>query len=263
MAYAQIEFDFWSNPKVLAAGKDAALLYIASCGHCSQHLTDGFIAESAIPFIANMAWQRSYKKQVSALVENGLWLKVEGGYKINDYLKHNKSKAEVAEYREKKSKAGKASAEARGGQNSNTRSTGVGARVDGSVEQAFNYDYDDVNNYKRTTTTPPLPPSEFERKIAGFCDIYAKQFGKQPKMDADEPDKIIAMFQDGVTEEEFTVAIQEMDEKGFTCSGISSARNWIINNRSSKKRQPGNSSGRAKPDLGDYKISRLSEVVIE
>jgi hypothetical protein len=114
-----------------------------------------------------------------------------------------------------------------------------------------------------TTTTPPLPPSEFERKIAGFCDIYAKQFGKQPKMDAGEPDKIIAMIQDGVTEEEFTVAIQEMDEKGFTCSGISSARNWIINNRSSKKRQPGNSSGRAKPDLGDYKISRLSEVVIE
>jgi group I intron endonuclease len=114
-----------------------------------------------------------------------------------------------------------------------------------------------------TTTTPPLPPSEFERKIAGFCDIYAKQFGKQPKMDAGEPDKIIAMIQDGVTEEEFTVAIQEMDEKGFTCSGISSARNWIINNRSSKKRRPGNSSGRAKPDLGDYKISRLSEVVIE
>lgn len=114
-----------------------------------------------------------------------------------------------------------------------------------------------------TTTTPPLPPSEFERKIAGFCDIYAKQFGKQPKMDADEPDKIIAMIQDGVTEKEFTVAIQEMDEKGFTCSAISSARNWITNNRNGKKRQPGNSSGRAKPDLGDYKISRLSEVVIE
>lgn len=82
-------------------------------------------------------------------------------------------------------------------------------------------------------------------------------------MDADEPDKIIAMFQDGVTEKEFAVAVREMDEKGFACSAISSARNWITNNRNGKKRQPGNSSGRAKPDLGDYKISRLSEVVIE
>ena len=116
---------------------------------------------------------------------------------------------------------------------------------------------------RNAATSQPGPLLDYERKIAAFCDIYAKQFGKQPKMDADEPDKIIAMFQDGVTEEEFTIAIREMDEKGFTCSGISSARNWIINNRSSKKRQPGNSSGRAKPDLGDYKISRLSEVVIE
>jgi hypothetical protein len=250
MAYAQIEFDFWSNPKVLAAGKYAALLYIASCGHCSQHLTDGFIAESAIPFIANMAWQRSYKKQVSALVENGLWLKVEGGYKINDYLKHNKSKAEVAEYREKKSKAGKASAEARARTRVQTDvQTGDKQMRERLIEQVMNYDDDDIDI--NTTTDPPFNPptrsEDQEKTVKMLFDVFQEIMGFMPVIDPLLSQRIQDMVDDNVTEPEYRAALLQMRASEYECKTPASAHTWILNNRKPKKKRNGNGAGRDFP----------------
>lgn len=221
MAYAQIEFEFWSNPKVLYVGKDAALLYIAGCGYCSQHLTDGFIADGSVHFIANMAWQRSYKKLVNSLVESGLWKKVDGGYEINDYLKHNKSKAEVVEYRDKKSRAGKASAKARDEQNSQQNDgtcstgvgTGVGTGVDDSVEQAFNYDYDYDYKDKRSSSSNSNLSGDGSKKSAAAAEapdfdpgrVYRQVTGQFTIPSSETPKVLPALFafrDNGMSEDE-------------------------------------------------------------
>lgn len=280
MAYAQIDFEFWSNPKVLAAGKDAALLYIAGCGYCNQHLTDGFVSDSAVGFVANMAQQRSYRKHVNALVENGLWLKVEDGYLVNDFLKHNKSKAEVDALREKKSKAGQASARAReqqgAGNKPSTRSTGVQTDVEQVlnnkvVEHAFNYiDIDSDVSLKDTTTPPFNPPTNSDDsekpadpRFDALFMAYQSETGKSPQFDAAEVELIAAMLADDVTPDELRVALREMTAKGFACPRISSARNWIVNNREKKKRK-GRQPVKEKPGLaGGYVPSTLSEIVVE
>ena len=101
MAYANTEYEFWGNPKVREAGKDAAIVYLAGNSYCNQFLTDGFISFAALETVANMAFQKLPKKAVMALVEKKLWLEVSGGYQVHDFLKHNKSKAQVEEIRSK------------------------------------------------------------------------------------------------------------------------------------------------------------------
>lgn len=113
MAYASVEYEFWCNPKIRAAGKDAALLYIAANGYCNQFMTDGFILDESIDAIASLAFQRNPNKAIDALVENGLWHRVNGGYEVHDYLKYNKSKAQIESLSEKRSNAGKAGADMR------------------------------------------------------------------------------------------------------------------------------------------------------
>ena len=113
MAYAITEYEFWGNPKVREAGKDAVLMYLAGNSYCNQFMTDGLITFAVIPTVANLAFQRNPDKAVKALVDNRLWIKVRSGYQVHDYLKHNKSKAQIEDLMSKRSTAGKASARSR------------------------------------------------------------------------------------------------------------------------------------------------------
>lgn len=263
MAYAQTEYEFWSNPKVRAAGKDAAIMHIAGCGYCNQHLTDGFISDSAVGFVAYMAFQKSHAKALATLVEKRLWLRVEGGYMINDFLEHNKSKAQVEEFRQKKSTAGKASATARSKEHGlNISGTGV----EQVLEQVFNYDDDAINKLKDTTTTPPCIPPKGDPKFEAFFFAYEKQFGRPPKVDSEEMGNIAEMVNDGISDVEFIAAIREMAEKDYSCPAISSARQWIMNNRMKAERKAkakNRAPARETPDMGSYKVSTKSEVILE
>lgn len=267
MAYAQTEYEFWSNPKVRAAGKDAAIMHIAGCGYCNQHLTDGFISDSAVGFVAYMAFQRSHAKALATLVEKRLWLRVEGGYMINDFLEHNKSKAQVEEFRQKKSAAGKASGAARSKeQNPNTSGTSVEQMFKQSAEQVLNYDDVAINKLKDTTTTPPCIPPKGDPKFEAFFFAYENQFGKPPKVDSEEMAIVAEMVNDGISDTEFIAAIREMAEKEYSCPAISSARQWIMNNRmkaARKAKAKSRAPAREKPDMGSYKVSTKSEVILE
>jgi len=155
MAYANTEYEFWGNPKVRAAGKDAAIMYIAACGYCNQFLTDGFISHPAIETISFLAFQKQPKKTINLLLEQKLWLEVEGGYLIHDFLKHNKSKAQIEEIRAKNSAAGKASAQARSQPNVEQNvernvERNVEQSVERSVEQSVerSVNHNDNDNYK-------------------------------------------------------------------------------------------------------------------
>lgn len=108
MAYAITEYEFWGNPKVREAGKDAVLLYLAGNSYCNQFMTDGLITFAVIPTIANLAFLRNPEKAIRSLVDNRLWFEVIIGYQVHDYLKHNKSKAQIEDLINKRSYAGKA-----------------------------------------------------------------------------------------------------------------------------------------------------------
>ena len=88
-----------THPKFLAAGDRAGWLYVCALGYCNEHLTDGFIPAPALTVISPTTPQP--KQRAKELVDVGLWVEVEGGWVVHDYLSVQSSAASVRERRQK------------------------------------------------------------------------------------------------------------------------------------------------------------------
>lgn len=88
MAWTRIDDGFRTNIKVRKAGPDGVLLYLYGLLHCNTNLTDGYIDDVFLPQIYADAFCRTPKVTVKKLVDCGLWIRMEGGYEVNDYLKY-------------------------------------------------------------------------------------------------------------------------------------------------------------------------------
>ena len=229
MAYTNTDYSFWTNPKVRAAGKDAAFLYIAGNGFCNEYLTDGFISDTDIETVAFNAFMRSPKKAVEALMVAGLWDRVRGGYKIHDYLNYNKSKKEIEELRSKKTaagrKGGRASAQA-------SAQASVQAPAEAPAQAKIKqYNYNSISNLKDTTTT--VPPSDFQP----FAEVYELVTGLEPKVLNAEIEAVSAIIKAGGTPDDFRSALQGMQDKDYTIANMSSALTWTLKDID-KRKQP-------------------------
>ena len=80
-----------------ACGLDAFGLHSLAILHCSRYLTDGFVEEEFVKEALDDARVRGKARiaLTDALVEQGQWEPVDGGWRIHDYLDHNPSRAEV------------------------------------------------------------------------------------------------------------------------------------------------------------------------
>lgn len=94
MPWAKLDDGFWSNPKVLAAGNEAAGVYARCIAYCAAHLTDGRVPSEVVKFMAG-----SSRKVVPNLLANGLLEEGSSGFQIPDYLVYNPSKEEVQKKR--------------------------------------------------------------------------------------------------------------------------------------------------------------------
>jgi len=107
MAWVRIEDQVPRHPKMLSAGPVACWLWVLGLCYCQHQLTDGFIPDMAVP-VLGMKLASRYAK---TLVKVGLWERVEGGYRVHDYLAFNDTRATALEKREAakraKSEAGK------------------------------------------------------------------------------------------------------------------------------------------------------------
>jgi hypothetical protein len=86
---------FLQNRKVMEAGLQARMLYIASLCHCAGELTDGFIPTVAVAKMASQADVRGAGRAAARLVAVGLWEQAPGGFRVHDYLEYNPSRADV------------------------------------------------------------------------------------------------------------------------------------------------------------------------
>lgn len=97
-----------SHPKVIALGEwepfgvslnDAALCW------SSRHSTDGLVPDAVVPTLRSWSRGALLKRNVRALdvaeqlVAVGLWERVDGGYRIHDYLDYNPSREKVERIR--------------------------------------------------------------------------------------------------------------------------------------------------------------------
>jgi hypothetical protein len=115
MAWMKIETSAPRNRKFLKAGPGPSWLWLCGLAYCQEGLTDGFIPDEALKYLGV---RESVARQFAQRLETfQLWHRVEGGWRIHDYLEHNKPAHEVMGIRDRRQKAGaeggKASGESR------------------------------------------------------------------------------------------------------------------------------------------------------
>ena len=93
MTWTRLDDGFWSNPKVLAAGNEAAGAYARALSYCGCHETDGKIPTDVAKFIAK-------PKVLQTLIDAGLVELNGAGYVIPDYLTFNPSHESLEAKRE-------------------------------------------------------------------------------------------------------------------------------------------------------------------
>ena len=109
MSWFRCDDGLADHPKVMALDDRAlpAMGLWLFCGvYCSKHLTDGFVPARLVKLVGG-------GREARDLVSAGLLEKVDGGYRMHDYLEWNPSRDEVVERRAERSASGKAGAKAR------------------------------------------------------------------------------------------------------------------------------------------------------
>lgn len=89
MTWVKIDDRMPEHPKVAGLSDRAFRVHVEALCYCAGSLTDGFIPES-------IAKARRWIKASAELIGARLWEDVAGGWRIHDYLKHQRSK-EAAE----------------------------------------------------------------------------------------------------------------------------------------------------------------------
>lgn len=102
MSWAKLDDQFHGHRKAMKAwrGHPRALgLHMLAMSYCAGHLTDGFVddefTEEKIPNA------RERHQATDALVAADLWAREDDGWRINDWLDYNPSRADTLEKRQK------------------------------------------------------------------------------------------------------------------------------------------------------------------
>jgi hypothetical protein len=106
MAEVRLKDSFPFHPKALKAGPVACWLYVCSIGYCQRLHTDGFVAVEVVHTLGVDVVKHAYA--IEALVEARLWDVEKGGWRVHDYLHHNKSARQIRQLVKKKRLAGRA-----------------------------------------------------------------------------------------------------------------------------------------------------------
>jgi hypothetical protein len=109
LPWVRLDTNFASNPKILEllAAKQfrAAFAYVAALAYSGSHGTDGYIQDTALPFI------HATKTDAKHLVDVGLWVADPAGWHINGWDEFQVSDEAAKKRRERAQKGGLARAE--------------------------------------------------------------------------------------------------------------------------------------------------------
>lgn len=148
MEFVKLFTRYYLDVAILRAGEAAEVLFIRGLAYSGDQESDGFIPEEALKSLATSRG----KARVSALVREGLWEVVDGGWQIPGWAKHQITKAQLDANREsgrQRVARHRANEKARG--NAVTNGEHRSGEVRGKREE--------VRTAAAAAVPPPLPPA--------------------------------------------------------------------------------------------------------
>ncbi len=98
MAWVKLSDDWYDDPKIVAAGDSAALLWVKAVSWSARNLTDGLIPAELLPRLISSPETPTI---ASRLVDLGLFVEdITGGFRVANYLDYQPSRASVLAKRE-------------------------------------------------------------------------------------------------------------------------------------------------------------------
>lgn len=99
MPWARFDDTFHSHPKITSLSDKAFRLYVNSITWSSQHLTDGAIPDHALTTLVPRSRPDRAQKWAQELVDCGLFVTDDTGFRIHDYCDYQMTKAQVEQRR--------------------------------------------------------------------------------------------------------------------------------------------------------------------
>lgn len=163
MPWLRLDDEMGEHRKVrraMKASRAAIALHTFGLLHCARYLTDGFVEEAYVDDVCDDARMtpRERRAAIDALEQHDLWSRVDGGWRIHDYLDYNPSRAEVEDKRrrdaDRKAKGRQTQAEQR-------ESAGSPQRVHADTTRTPNgrRAVSSGPDPTRIRTAPPIPPA--------------------------------------------------------------------------------------------------------
>jgi len=100
VTWVKLDDGFADHPKIIALTPQARDLFIWGLCYCARQLTDGFIPKRSVSGCGTVPRSETRRRAIAALVQVGLWVEVEGGWQVHDYLDYNPNRARVLKERE-------------------------------------------------------------------------------------------------------------------------------------------------------------------
>lgn len=93
-SYAPLSAHYYKDDAVAEAGEGAELLFLRGLAFVADVLSDGFISETQLTRFVGVG-MKSVTARANRLVTVGLWSREDGGYRVNAWLKWNRSNEEI------------------------------------------------------------------------------------------------------------------------------------------------------------------------
>lgn len=148
MEWVKLHTRYYLDRAVLRAGEPAEVLFTRSLAYAGDQESDGFIPAEALAMLA----PKKGSTRAAALVREGLWDVVDGGWQIPGWVKHQVTVERLEQQREAgRERVARHRARQKTGRNAVTNGVGNEVVRSGEVEEEV--------DAAAAATTPPLPPS--------------------------------------------------------------------------------------------------------
>lgn len=107
-SWVRLDTGYFTNPKILRAGTDGALLHLAAICYLGAHELDhGILPAEAVDLVAASARIKNPCKVVARLIDARLWHVADGGFLVHHYdvMNGENSEAFAARARQRRQRA--------------------------------------------------------------------------------------------------------------------------------------------------------------